>query len=183
MRAGGSGTWALRCGFTEQWGICGLRKKFTYFQRFCNCCPNSHLRGSVVVVVGNLLLIPDVMTDPSAEARQWLIWALVTGLGVACARSGAWLSLLGVVLLALANSQALDPGGCSYITIMVALISQACFMQAGWLAHDYIHGVDTFASRMRFMGPLCAGMSPLWWSGKHNKLFKLQLTSQVFMAR
>ena len=136
------------------------------------------------MVVGNLLLIPDaVMTDPSAQARQWLIWALVTGLGVACARSGAWLSLLGVVLLALANTQALDPGGCGYITIMVALISQACFMQAGWLAHDYIHGVDTFASRMRFMGPLCAGMSPLWWSDKHNKLFKLQLTSQVFMAR
>ncbi|CAK9036509.1 Delta(6)-fatty-acid desaturase fat-3 (FAT-3) (Delta(6)-fatty-acid desaturase) (Ceeld6) (Fatty acid desaturase 3) [Durusdinium trenchii] len=22
---------------------------------------------------------------------------------------------------------------------------------------------------MRFMGPLCAGMSPLWWSDKHNK--------------
>lgn len=60
-----------------------------------------------------VLLFPDaVMTDPSAEARQWLIWALVTGLGVACARSGAWLSLLGVVLLALANTQALDPGGC-----------------------------------------------------------------------
>lgn len=83
--------------------------------------------------------------DLGLEARQWLIWALVTGLGVACARSGAWLSLLGVVLLALANTQ------------------------AGWLAHDYIHGVDTFASRMRFMGPLCAGMSPLWWSDKHNK--------------
>ena len=41
--------------------------------------------------------------------------------------------------------------------------------QAGWLAHDYIHGVDSFADRMRFMGPLCAGMSPLWWSDKHNK--------------
>ena len=41
--------------------------------------------------------------------------------------------------------------------------------QAGWLAHDYIHGVDSFADRMWFMGPLCAGMSPLWWSDKHNK--------------
>lgn len=83
--------------------------------------------------------------DLALEARQWLIWALVTGLGVACARSGGWPSVAGVVLLALANTQ------------------------AGWLAHDYIHGVDSFADRMRFMGPLCAGMSPLWWSDKHNK--------------
>ena len=97
------------------------------FNVFVISVQKSHSRGSVVVGV-LLLLIPDaVMIDPSAEARQWLIWALVTGLGVACARSGAWLSLLGVVLLALANTQALDPGGCGYITIMVVLISQACF--------------------------------------------------------
>lgn len=25
------------------------------------------------------------------------------------------------------------------------------------------------------MGPLCAGMSPLWWSDKHNKRRGLQL--------
>lgn len=41
--------------------------------------------------------------------------------------------------------------------------------QAGWLAHDYIHGIDKFSDRLRFMGPLCAGMSPIWWSDKHNK--------------
>ena len=108
-------------------GICGLRRFSYIFNVFVISVQKSHSRGSVVVVV-LLLLIPDaVMIDPSAEARQWLIWASVTGLGVACARSGAWLSLLGVVLLALTNTQALDPGGCGYITIMVALISQACF--------------------------------------------------------
>eukprot|EP00435_Cladocopium_sp_Y103_P062515 s1151_g24.t1 len=84
--------------------------------------------------------------DMALEARQWLVWALVTGLGVACARSGGWPSVAGVVLLALANTQ------------------------AGWLAHDYIHGVDSFADRMRFMGPLCAGMSPLWHHAMTNEI-------------
>ena len=133
----------------------------------------SHLRGSVVVVVGNLLLIPDVMTDPSAEARQWLVWALVTGLGVACARSGAWLSLLGVVLLALANTQALDPGGCENITITVALISQACFMHGCMFGTLFLGAGRMVGSRLHPRGghfcqqdavygtPLCWNVSAL----------------------
>eukprot|EP00913_Durusdinium_trenchii_P027539 g25829.t1 len=43
--------------------------------------------------------------DLVLEGRQWFIWASVTALGVVCARSGHWLALLGVVLLALANTQ------------------------------------------------------------------------------
>lgn len=40
---------------------------------------------------------------------------------------------------------------------------------AGWLGHDYIHGVDNFSNRLRMFAPLAAGLSPTWWSDKHNK--------------
>ena len=40
---------------------------------------------------------------------------------------------------------------------------------AGWLGHDYIHGVDKFANTMRSFSALAAGLAPTWWSDKHNK--------------
>jgi acyl-lipid Delta6-acetylenase / acyl-lipid (9-3)-desaturase len=40
---------------------------------------------------------------------------------------------------------------------------------AGWLGHDYIHGVDPFCDRMRNFAALAAGLLPTWWSDKHNK--------------
>jgi fatty acid desaturase len=40
---------------------------------------------------------------------------------------------------------------------------------AGWLGHDYIHGVDKFADRLRNFAALAAGLHPTWWSDKHNK--------------
>jgi len=40
---------------------------------------------------------------------------------------------------------------------------------AGWLGHDYIHGVDKFSFRLRNFCPLAAGLLPAWWSDKHNK--------------
>jgi fatty acid desaturase len=40
---------------------------------------------------------------------------------------------------------------------------------AGWLGHDYIHGVDKFADKMRIFTPLASGLLPVWWSDKHNK--------------
>ena len=40
---------------------------------------------------------------------------------------------------------------------------------AGWLGHDYIHGVDKFADRFRNFAALAAGLCPTWWSDKHNK--------------
>eukprot|EP00977_Amphora_coffeiformis_P012146 scaffold2992_cov214-Amphora_coffeaeformis.AAC.28 len=40
---------------------------------------------------------------------------------------------------------------------------------AGWLGHDYIHGVDKFANRMRNFAAAAAGLLPVWWSDKHNK--------------
>jgi acyl-lipid Delta6-acetylenase / acyl-lipid (9-3)-desaturase len=40
---------------------------------------------------------------------------------------------------------------------------------AGWLGHDYIHGVDSFADRFRNFAAFAAGLHPTWWSDKHNK--------------
>ncbi|KAL9183870.1 hypothetical protein ACHAXT_004726 [Thalassiosira profunda] len=40
---------------------------------------------------------------------------------------------------------------------------------AGWLGHDYIHGVDKFTDFMRPFAAVAAGLGPTWWSDKHNK--------------
>ena len=40
---------------------------------------------------------------------------------------------------------------------------------AGWLGHDYIHGVDPFADKLRNFAAVAAGLLPVWWSDKHNK--------------
>lgn len=37
---------------------------------------------------------------------------------------------------------------------------------AGWLGHDYIHGVDPFSDKMRNFAALAAGLCPTWWSDK-----------------
>lgn len=50
-----------------------------------------------------------------------------------------------------------------------AMLLALSFTNAGWLGHDYIHGVDDFANRMRLFCPLAAGLGPTWWSDKHNK--------------
>jgi len=40
---------------------------------------------------------------------------------------------------------------------------------AGWLGHDYIHGIDKFTDVMRPFAAVAAGLGPTWWSDKHNK--------------
>jgi hypothetical protein len=40
---------------------------------------------------------------------------------------------------------------------------------AGWLGHDYIHGVDKFTDKWRNFAAMAAGLAPTWWSDKHNK--------------
>jgi acyl-lipid Delta6-acetylenase / acyl-lipid (9-3)-desaturase len=61
-------------------------------------------------------------------------------------------------------------------TAVAAAQPVACFLlalsmtAAGWLGHDYIHGVDTFAMRIRNFAPVAAGLAPIWWSDKHNKV-------------
>ena len=55
----------------------------------------------------------------------------------------------------------------------VPLVSTFCLglsmTAAGWLGHDYIHGVDKFADRLRNFAGVAAGLQPTWWSDKHNK--------------
>jgi len=50
-------------------------------------------------------------------------------------------------------------------TIPLALSMTA----AGWLGHDYIHGIDKFADKFRNFAAVAAGLLPVWWSDKHNK--------------
>ena len=40
--------------------------------------------------------------------------------------------------------------------------------QAGWLAHDYIHGRGPWCAAMRGFGALTNGFSAEWWQHKHN---------------
>mmetsp|Transcript_175 Transcript_175/g.306 ORF Transcript_175/g.306 Transcript_175/m.306 type:complete len:502 (+) Transcript_175:186-1691(+) len=40
---------------------------------------------------------------------------------------------------------------------------------AGWLGHDYVHGVDKFTDFMRPFVAIAGGLGFTWWSDKHNK--------------
>lgn len=71
---------------------------------------------------------------------------------------GIWASL---VLAAGATAHTVAPVSC----FLLALSMTA----AGWLGHDYIHGVDKFSDRLRLFAPVAAGLAPTWWSDKHNK--------------
>ena len=52
------------------------------------------------------------------------------------------------------------------VSIMALSLS---FTAAGWLGHDYCHGVDPFSMRLRNFAAVCAGLLPTWWVDKHNK--------------
>lgn len=52
--------------------------------------------------------------------------------------------------------------------ISTILLSLA-MTNAGWLGHDYVHGVDKFCDRMRYFVNYAAGLGVTWWSDKHNK--------------
>jgi len=71
---------------------------------------------------------------------------------------GIWGGLVGVAALTARSVPQLS-------TFLLSLSMTA----AGWLGHDYIHGVDPFADRLRNFAALAAGLLPVWWSDKHNK--------------
>jgi fatty acid desaturase len=48
------------------------------------------------------------------------------------------------------------------------MLTSLAFTNAGWIGHDYIHGVDDFSEQMRMLAPVVGGISPTWWSDKHN---------------
>jgi fatty acid desaturase len=49
------------------------------------------------------------------------------------------------------------------------ILASLAFTNAGWLGHDYVHGVDEFSDKMRLFAALAAGLGITWWSDKHNK--------------
>lgn len=80
--------------------------------------------------------------DMVHEAKLWGIWgSLVVG-AVATAHT---VPALSIVLTGLAMTN------------------------AGWLGHDYVHGVDKFSDKVRLFVAIAGGLGPTWWSDKHNK--------------
>lgn len=71
---------------------------------------------------------------------------------------GIWASL---VIGAVATAHSLP-----FVSI---LFTGLAMTNAGWLGHDYIHGVDKFSDKMRLFAAVAAGLGPTWWSDKHNK--------------
>lgn len=71
---------------------------------------------------------------------------------------GMWGSLVAVGAV-LANSH----------PIVSSALLGLSMTAAGWLGHDYIHGVDPFANKLRNFAAVAAGLLPVWWSDKHNK--------------
>ena len=52
--------------------------------------------------------------------------------------------------------------------VLAAISIGLGMQQAGWLAHDYVHGRGKWCSMMRCFGALTNGFSAEWWSHKHN---------------
>jgi Cytochrome b5-like Heme/Steroid binding domain len=97
--------------------------------------------------------------DMRHEATLLTIWAsLVVGAAVAAHST--------VVTVAVAQPIA---------TVLLALSMTA----AGWLGHDYIHGVDAFANKLRNFAAVAAGLAPIWWSDKHNKVLYKHAPSRM----
>lgn len=80
--------------------------------------------------------------DAKREVTLLSIW---TGLVVGGAVFARTMPVLGTVLTALAMTQ------------------------AGWLGHDYVHGVDKWCDRFRQLTTIGGGLGCTWWSDKHNK--------------
>lgn len=57
--------------------------------------------------------------------------------------------------------------------------------QAGWLGHDYVHGVDKWCDTMRQFTTIAGGLGCTWWSDKHNKhhaLSKYYITEKCVVS-
>jgi fatty acid desaturase len=55
------------------------------------------------------------------------------------------------------------------IPVLASALLGFAMTNAGWLGHDYVHGVDKFSDRLRNFVVLAAGLGRTWWSDKHNK--------------
>jgi len=58
---------------------------------------------------------------------------------------------------------------CQYSQLLATVMIGIAMQQAGWISHDYCHGRG-LASKIigLLLGTLINGMSPAWWSHKHN---------------
>ena len=77
---------------------------------------------------------------------------------------GIWSALVLSAGVIAHSNPVLQPVSC----VLLALSMTA----AGWLGHDYIHGVDAFALKFRNFAAVAAGLAPIWWSDKHNKVYE-----------
>lgn len=57
----------------------------------------------------------------------------------------------------------------STLPVVSIVLASLAFTNAGWLGHDYVHGVDAFSDEMRLFAAYAAGLGVTWWSDKHNK--------------
>lgn len=80
--------------------------------------------------------------DMVHEAKLWGIWGSLVAGAFATAHT---LPAVSIVLTGLAMTN------------------------AGWLGHDYVHGVDKFSDKVRLFVAVAGGLGPTWWSDKHNK--------------
>jgi fatty acid desaturase len=55
------------------------------------------------------------------------------------------------------------------VPVLSSFLLGLSMTNAGWLGHDYVHGVDDFSQKMRNFAAVAAGLDPTWWSDKHNK--------------
>jgi fatty acid desaturase len=70
------------------------------------------------------------------------------------------------IWLSLCVGAALTASAAPALSVVLASLA---FTNAGWLGHDYVHGVDEFSDKMRLFAALAAGLGITWWSDKHNK--------------
>jgi hypothetical protein len=71
------------------------------------------------------------------------------------------------------------------IPVLSTVLLGLSMTNAGWLGHDYVHGVDDFSIKMRNFAAVAAGLDPIWWSDKHNKhhaLSKYSISHDLLLA-
>ena len=71
---------------------------------------------------------------------------------------------LAAVLVLYAAAALAAPASHALATLLLGLGCQ----QAGWLAHDYIHGRGRLCAAMRHLGGILNGHSATWWVAKHS---------------
>jgi len=75
-----------------------------------------------------------------------------------------------VVLLGIWTSLLVGGIATAHVAPFLSIFLTALTMtQAGWLGHDYVHGVDKWSDFFRQFTTIAGGLGCTWWSDKHNK--------------